>query len=138
MKKDLTAAAPELVEAGWQTIVAAEEALNVSLLRTLLVCSTEGRIVACGKQGSVARVIKGLVAYHRAIDESEKRLVKAAEGLRRLSGAAAYVLSMGDGFILTCGEAGEVAHILDTERDGDEVMPALQVFERTRAQRLTM
>ena len=120
-------ASPELVEAEWQTVVAAEEALNASYLRTLLVRSNGGRVIAC---------IRGLAAYHQAIDEAEKRLVEVAEGLRRMSGAEAYVLSMGDGFILTCGEAHQVAEILDTDRE--EGIPALQVSERTQSTRLEL
>ena len=130
--------APELVEAEWQTIVAAEEALNASFLRPLLVRSTAGRVVACGREESVARVIQGLAANHRPTDETEKRLVEAAEGLRRMTGSVAYVLSMGDGFILTCGKAEEVAHILAGDPEGDAHMPALQVFERTQSPHLTM
>jgi hypothetical protein len=129
-------ASPELVEAEWQTVVAAEEALNASYLRTLLVRSNEGRVIACGREESVAGFIRGLAAYHQAIDEAEKRLVEVAEGLRRMSGAEAYVLSMGDGFILTCGEAHQVAEILDTDRE--EGIPALQVSERTQPTRLEL
>jgi hypothetical protein len=136
MKKSRTA--PELVEAEWQTIVAAEEALNASFLRTLLLRSTGGRIVACGREESVIRVIKGLAADHRPADETTQRLVEAAEGLRRMSGSEAYVLAMGDGFILTCGEADEVASILDADRDSDALMPALQVIVRGQPQRLTI
>lgn len=128
-------ASPELVEAEWQTIVAAEEALNASYLRTLLVRSDEGRVIACGREESVASCVK-LAAYHQALDEAEKRLVEVAEGLRRMSGAEAYVLSMGDGFILTCGEARQVAEILDADRE--EGIPALQVSERTQPPRLAL
>jgi hypothetical protein len=64
MKKTRTP--PELVEAEWETVVAAEEALNASFLRTLLVRSNEGRVVACGREESVARVIKELVPNRRA------------------------------------------------------------------------
>lgn len=130
--------APELVEAEWQTIVAAEEALNASFLRPLLVRSTQGRVVACGREESVARVIKELAADHRPADETEKRLVEAAEALRRMTGSAAYVLSMGDGFILTCGEAEDVTHILSGDSESDARMPASQVFQRTQSQHLTM
>jgi hypothetical protein len=136
MKKDLTA--PELVEAQWKTIVAAEEALNASYLRTLLVRSNEGHAIACGREESIAGVISGLTAFHRAMDDFEKSLVDAAEVLRKISGAEAYVLSMGDGFILTCGDTREVAHILDADRESDAVMPTLQIFERSQSQRLTM
>lgn len=130
--------APELVEAEWHTIVAAEEALNASFLRPLLVRSAEGRVVACGREDSVARVIKGLAADHRPTDETEKRLVETAEALRRMTGSAAYVLSMGDGFILTCGEAEDVTHILDGDPESDARMPTLQLIQRNQSQHLTM
>jgi hypothetical protein len=136
MKKTRTPS--ELVEAEWATVVAAEEALNASFLRTLSVRSNEGRVVACGREESVARVIKEQVPNRRPTDETEKRLVEAAEGLRRISGSAAYVLAMGDGFILTCGEADDVASILDADHEIDVPMPALQVFMRSQPQRLTM
>jgi hypothetical protein len=136
MKKTRTP--PELVEAEWETVVAAEEALNASFLRTLLVRSNEGRVVACGREESVARVIKEVVPNRRPTDETEKRLVEAAEGLRRMSRSAAYVLAMGDGFVLTCGEADEVASILDSEHESDALMPALQVSVRSQSQRLTL
>jgi hypothetical protein len=136
MKKTRTP--PELVEAEWETVVAAEEALNASFLRTLLVRSNEGRVVACGREESVARVIKELVPNRRPADETEKRLVQAAEGLRQMSGSVAYVLAMGDGFVLTCGEANEVASILDADHEIDVPMATHQVFMRSQPQRLTL
>jgi hypothetical protein len=136
MKKTRTS--PELVMAEWQTVVAAEEALNASFLRTLMVRSNEGRVVACGREESVARVIKAVVPNRRPTDETEKRLVEAAEGLRQMSGSAAYVLAMGDGFILTCGEAGEVASILDADNEIDVPMPTVRVYMRSQPQRLSI
>jgi NAD(P)H-flavin reductase len=136
MKKTRTP--PELVMAEWETVVAAEEALNESFLRTLMVRSNEGRVVACGREDSVARVIKELVPNRRPTEETEKRLVEAAERLRQMSGSAAYVLAMGDGFILTCGEANEVASILDADHELDVPMPTRQVYMRSQPQRLTI
>lgn len=127
MKKDLTA--PELVEAEWETIVAAEEALNASFLRTMLLRSAEGRVVSCGREDAVARSVMEFVPHTRPIDEVQKRLVAAAEELRRKSDAPAFVLSIGDGYILACGEAPQVAQILGAVGARGGVMPTLQVLE---------
>jgi hypothetical protein len=45
---------------------------------------------------------------------------------------------MGDGFILTCGEANEVASILDADHELDVPMPTRQVYMRSQPQRLTI
>jgi hypothetical protein len=128
----LTRTAPELVEAGWKSIVAAEEALNASFLRTVLVRSTEGRVVACGREESVVRVLETSAADRRPSDDAEKKLVEAAEELRHLSRAEALVLSMGDDYVLACGESREVANILAASRESDGAMAALQLSARTQ------
>jgi hypothetical protein len=111
---------PELFEAECEATIAAEEALNASVLRTLLLPSTEGRLVSCGQVEAVQKAVTEAMPADHQVDEIEKRLIEAAEKVRRTSGTQAFVLPIGDGYIIACGEPRDVAQILGSEGESRE------------------